>query len=204
MKDAANIHTIWSSDIDLNEWKDAIEEEVKPRYPEADGLDIDTFIDKFYSECYDYVADLNNDYLDDEKANLDIETEGDIICISDIGRWNGRSDGYGYEGNNINEIFHSHVRGQSDITFFVELYNGVLDLKADEVHHDGTNHYLYRELKPDLTDEQREEFEGLIYDGKCEYPDIEKYTRPLGQEVQKIYGFELKEEKAIKQQSAER
>ena len=204
MKDATNIHTIWSSDYDIYDWKDAIEEEVRPRFPEADGLDIDAFIDKYYESCNNFVYELNKEYLNDEKFNLDIETEGDIICISDIGRWNGRSDGYGYEGNNINEIFHFHVNGQSDITFYVELKNGVLDLKADETHHDNTNHYLYRELKPDLTDEQRKKFEDLIYDGKCKYPDIEKYTRPLGQEVQKVYGFELKEEKAIKQQSAER
>ena len=230
-----NKHTIWSSEINIDDWKDYIEDELRDRladdirdyryfdnagykkYADEHGdnglnafadyvstLSADDIINSYPQYCMENISDLNNDYLQDERENLNIETQGDIICIADIGRWNGRADGYSYEGDNIKNIFHTHINGMSEIEFYVELEGDTLELKADEHHHDGTNHYLYRELKPNISDSDKEEFESLIYNGECEYSDIEKYTRPLGQEVQKVYGFELKEEKTIKQQSAER
>lgn len=191
-----NKHIIWSSDINLDDWKNYITENVRPNFPEADDQDIDTFIDKHFSECYQSVSDTNNDYLDDVIANLGgIDVEGDIIVIGDLGTWHGRVEGFKYEGNNINSIFHSNVNGQSDITFYVEKEGRTLDLKAREAHHDGVNHYLYREIKPNISDAQREKFENLLYEGKADYATIAKYTRPLGQEVQKVYGFKLTNEK---------
>ena len=38
--------------------------------------------------------DLNHDYLEDERVNLNIQLPQPIICIADLGRWNGRFSGY--------------------------------------------------------------------------------------------------------------
>lgn len=125
--------------------------------------------------------------------NLDIETNGRIMVLTDLGLWNGRRTGYGYaRENNINSCLISHLRSACDSEFWVEYNdNGELEFKSKDVHHDGTNYYTYRELKPDLTDDDIEEFEGLVYEGKATADDIQRYTLPLGDRIQKVYGFEL-------------
>lgn len=205
-----NQFLIWTSDIDINEYKEYITDEIMPNKAENDpairDMDFDTFVEKYAYDVKMLLDDKNTEELYDEISNLDIPLESDIICIADLGTWRGRIDGYKYEGNNINNIFHSNVKtADSDITFFVEKDGRTLDLKAVEHHHDGVNHYLYRQIKPTLSDSQREKFEMMIYNGECKYPDIVKYTKPLGQEVQKVYGFTLKSEKPKnKQQDIER
>ena len=206
IKEKDNKHTIWSSEINIDDWKDYIEEELRDRLVD-DILDyryfdyagykkyVDEYGDNGLRAFADYVSTLSADDIINSYPHycteniFNIETQGDIICIADIGRWYGRA-GYSYEGDNIKNIFHTHIiHGMSEIEFYVELEGNTLELKADEHHRDGTNHYVYRELKPNISDSEKEEFESLIYNDECEYSDIEKYTRPLGQEVQKAYGL---------------
>ena len=196
-KDNENIHVIWNSDIDIDDWKDYVSEELMNESDHEEYPKVEDYIENNFVNILERINDLNNDYLDDERANLDIETSGEIICIADLGLWNGRASGYNVEGNNINEIFHSHIRGMSDLCFYVELNDGVLELKCEESHHDGTNYYTYREVKPELSDEI-DVLKDLIYEGKATQKDIDYYTRPLGDKVQEVYGFELKSKEADK------
>ena len=41
--------------------------------------------------------EINSDYLDDERSNLDIQQSRPILVVGDLGLWNGRR--MGYKGN---------------------------------------------------------------------------------------------------------
>lgn len=65
-------NVIWSnSNLDYEDWKEFFDEE----YP---GLDVDERIDMMY--------ELNDEYLDDERMNLDIPVDEKIVVIADLGR----------------------------------------------------------------------------------------------------------------------
>ena len=119
-------YTLWNDDIKIEDWKECIEEEImNERYPDYEG-DVDTFIDEYSDECYEYICELNCIYLDDERANLSIRTAGEIICIADLGLWNGRRMGYKLIGHNIADCLYSSVR-------VIVVVNGMLSLKAERV-----------------------------------------------------------------------
>lgn len=164
-------HTIWTSEIDLANWLDAIIED----YPELKGDDY---------KCYDIACQYNDDYLDDERANLTVSLDTEIIILGDLGLWNGRRQGYKYlQSKVLSDCLYSDDDG---IEWYVE--DG--ELKVIGHHHDGTNYYLYRRLKPGLSWTQRDNMEDKFYSGNYTQKDIDKYTLPLGNEVAKIYGWE--------------
>ena len=61
--------------------------------------------------------------------------------------------------------------------WYVDKYG---DLRADASHHDGTNHYLYRVFKENVTETQMENLKDKIYYGKATRADITRVTRRLG------------------------
>lgn len=130
-------HIIWSYlNLDLDDWRESLEE-LYPDYPE--------------DELYDIMVKSNAENLYDERVNLDIQLSQPIIVIGDLGRWNGRVSGYKMiDSGNIKDCLYS----DTDYTeWYVDKYG---DLRADAVHHDGTNHYLYRVFKDGVTDTQIE------------------------------------------------
>lgn len=76
----------------------------------------------------------NAENLYDERVNLNIQLSQPIIVIGDLGRWNGRVSGYKMiDSGNIKDCLYS----DTDYTeWYVDKYG---DLRADAVHHDGTN-----------------------------------------------------------------
>lgn len=167
-------HTIWTHDINLDDWQDYIKE------LKADGvIDED---DDGYEEC----ADLNSYYLDDERINLNIPIDDGIIVLADLGLWDGRRCGYyEHELYNISDCLYSLTNGIVYPTWYVDRY----DFKCDEVHHDGTNHYTYRKWKSGLSDTQRENFLNKIYEGTVTSRDISRYTESLRPYIAKVYGW---------------
>lgn len=70
-----------------------------------------------------------------------------------MGLWYGRRMGYKeIESGNIRDCLYS---GQDDVysTWYVDKLG---DLRCDAVHHDGTNHYLYRTYKDGVSESQIE------------------------------------------------
>ena len=63
------------------------------------------------------------------------------------------------------------------------------DLRCDSVHHDGTNHYLYRAYREDATKDEIDQLKEKLYHGLADRSDIEKVTRRLGDEIGKVYGW---------------
>ena len=87
------------------------------------------------------------------------------------------------------------------------LINGFLeasygDLRADAVHHDGTNHYLYRVFKDGVTDTQIENLQDKIYNGKATRADITRVTKRLGDDIAGVYGFPIMKAETIKPKGA--
>ena len=73
MKDGR--HIIWSNDIDYDDWREELEEQY-PDLTEAERMEL--------------MYELNSDYLDDERSNLDIQLSRPILVVGDLGLWNGR------------------------------------------------------------------------------------------------------------------
>ena len=112
-------------------------------------------------KLYEKMHELNAEYLDDERRNLDIQFSQPILVIGDLGFWNGRAQGYKMvNSGNIRDCLYS----DTDMTEWYVDKNG--DLRADAIHHDGTNHYLYRVFKRGVTDAQIENLQDKIYAGE--------------------------------------
>ena len=165
-------HLIWSNyDLNYEDWRSDLEAE----YPELTE-----------DERYRVMLETNSDYLDDERANLNIQLSQPILLIADLGLWNGRHSGY-------SEIKSGNIRDclcpRYDYTTFYVDKDG--DLRCDDIHHDGTNHYLYRVYRDNATEEMRDELKNKIYFGVAEQRDIDRVTRRLGDEIGKVYGWEF-------------
>ena len=165
-------HVIWSDiNLDFEDWKD----DLKEQYPDASE---DELIFKMY--------ETNNDYLDDERANLNIQLSRPILVIADLGLWNGRRCGYKeIESGNIQDCLYSEMDRNE---WYVDK-NG--DLKCTAIHHDGTNYYLYRVYKDNVSDEQIENLKEKLYYGTATRRDITRITQRLGDEIAKVYGFDI-------------
>lgn len=159
-----NIHrrVIWTND-DYDEWKKAMLE---------DGEKEETL-------TYERYGDDCEIYLEDERANLDVEVNGYIVAFANTGTWRGRIHGGGIIGTNVKDILSSSC---DYCTWYCDLHN----VRFEGSHHDGTNYYLYRVA------ETKEEAEKLAH--KIAYEDMDeeqfrKRTKSLRPYVAKVYGW---------------
>lgn len=96
-------HIIWSSDVDYEDWRADLEEQ----YPDLSE-----------QERMELMVEQNNDYLDDERCNLNIQLSRPILLIADIGRWDGRYPGYAeIKSGNIRDCLYSEM---DDSTWYVD------------------------------------------------------------------------------------
>ncbi|MEG0892717.1 MAG: hypothetical protein RR998_05065 [Oscillospiraceae bacterium] len=165
-------HIIWSNyNLDYKDWKDDLEAE----YP-----------DMTEDERIELMHEINDDYLDGDRANLNVQLSRPILRVADIGRWDRRYSGYGeINSGNIRDCLYS------DMDYSTWYVDKLGDLCCDAIHHDGTNHYLYRTYKDGVTEEQIDRLKEKIYNGTATRPDITKITRRLGDEIAKVYGFSI-------------
>lgn len=169
-------HIIWSNvNLDYDDWRLEMEE----YYP---NLSEEERIEKMY--------ETNNAYLDDDRCNLNIKLNEPILIIADIGRWNGRFSGYReIKSCNIADCLYTDI---DYATWYVDK-NG--DFRCDAIHHDGTNHYLYRTYKDGVPESQKDHLKEKIYEGTATRADITRITRRLGDEIAKVYGFDIPQQK---------
>ena len=176
-------HLIWTNhDLDYEDWREDLEAE----YPELSE-----------DERYYKMLEINGDYLDDERVNLNIQLSQPILVIADLGLWTGRHSGYKeIESGNIRDCLYS----QYDYTTWYVDKDG--DLRCDDIHHDGTNHYLYRVYKDSASEEDREDLKDKIYMGTATQEDIARVTERLGDEIGKVYGWDFPQRGAAIRQEA--
>ena len=188
-REQSDRHIIWSNmNLEADDWRDSYKE-----YLEINGLDDDPNDE---NKLYEYMVEANDDYLSDERRNLDIQFSQPIIVIGDLGRWNGRVTGYKMiDSGNITDCLYS----DTDYTeWYVDKYG---DLRANAVHHDGTNHYLYRVFKDGVTDTQIENLQDKIYNGKATRADITRVTKRLGDDIAGVYGFPIPKQRQTNEQA---
>ncbi len=169
-------HLIWSND-DLDyerDWKADLEED----YPELTD-----------DEREQLMYELNNDYLDDERANLNVSLGRPIIVIGDLGLWYGRRIGYkDIPSGNIRDCLYAG-RDDDYVTWYVDELG---DLRCRACHHDGTNYYTYRVFKYGTTYDQMENLKYKLYQGTATRKDITRYTERLGDAIANVYGFKIR------------
>lgn len=124
-------------------------------------------------------ADVVNGWRDDEKTNLDKDTDGVIIAFADLGFWNSRRQGYKIIGDNVSDIFRVH---EDENTYFADGYN----VRANLAHHDGTHYILYRVAK-DM--ETAERICNKIYTGQMDEKGFRRATKSLYPYVADVYGW---------------
>lgn len=140
---------------------------------------------------------LFKNYEDDYSFNEDgyysfmfeiygIKTENKIICIADLGLWNGRRQGYKLLNNNLSSVLNVINSDYRDIEYWIDGYG---NLRAKLGHHDGTNYVLFRELKGSDESIAMKNFMGKIYNGQCEKDDIIRCTTSLKKYLSKIYNL---------------
>ena len=169
MKDT---YTVWSNyNLDLDDWRDDLLEQCP---------------DSSEDELLRMMYDTNNDYLDDERINLNIQLDQTIIIIADLGLWYGRRTGYKeIDSGNIRDCLYSDC---DYVTWYVDK-NG--DFRCNACHHDGTNHYLYRVYKSNATDDQIEDLKEKLYNNTATEEDIESVTDRIGDKIAEVYGWEI-------------
>ena len=134
---------------------------------------------------YSALNDDNSFWFDSVLQDLSHCSDGGVIAIANIGRWNGRFSGY-KEYSSLEDIAYTNCDYEC---IYVDGYG---NLRKDESHHDGNNHILYRYWKDGITDTQRDNFLDKIYNGECTPQDITKYTRAIGKSIADYYGWNRK------------
>ena len=137
------------------------------------------------ASAWELAHEWNDDYLDDERANLDIDV-GTIIVFADLGLWNGHRAAYKIlKSGNLRDCL--NVCCGDYVEWYVDDRG---DMIVRDTHHDGTNTYTFRALR-DLSDTQ----EWNMYDKLSEgftRRDVKRYTRRLGDYAAKVYGWKLR------------
>ena len=167
-------HLIWSNfDLDYEDWRTDLEEQ----YPELTE-----------DERMMLMHEINGGYLDDERANLNIQLDQPILIIADLGLWTGRHMSYKeIASGNIRDCLYSG----RDIDYTTWYVDKLGDLRCDAIHHDGTNHLLYRTYKPGVRESQIDLLKEKLYYGTATRADVTRITRRLGDEIGKVYGWDF-------------
>ena len=145
----------------------------KEEYPDIYNKGEETMLE-------DYTEMVNNEYQD-FYYEIDRQLEGDILCIANLGLWNGRYSGYKILGDNLNNIT-SSVIGD-----YVEFYYDGYNVRASDTHHDGTNHYIYRVIREDRNIDNLLD---KIYRGeKISNATLNYYTKSLRNDLKEVLGI---------------
>lgn len=167
-------HLIWTNDLNYEDWREDLEAE----YPNATER-----------ERMDLMYEINNDYLDDERCNLNIQLNHKILIIANLGLWNGRRLAYKeIKSGNIRDCLYGYSSDYYN-TWYLD-YRG--DLRCDCVHHDGTNYLMYRVWKPNVKQSQMDRLKNKLYAGKATRDEVSRLTMRLGDVVADVYGWNIK------------
>ena len=164
-----NHRVIWTND-DYSEWEACMLID----YPdeasrEEEGIEIN--YERYYADC--------DQYLYDERANLDVEVDGWIVAFGVLGLWDGNHNAACTFGNKVKNILKSEC---DYLDWYCDRYN----VRCRASHHDGTNYYLYRVAKD--REQAKRLVDAIAYEGMTE-EQFRKATRSLRPYVAKVYGW---------------
>lgn len=180
-------HIIWSDEnLDPEDWKESFKE-----YIEMNNLDIDPNDEE---ELYKYMVETNDEYLSDERINLNINVPDTdtVLVIADLEFWDGRCSAYReIHADKISDCLYTDP--DTDYTTWYLDNRG--DFCCDQIHHDGTNHLCFRAYKPNMTEAQKENLKAKLYMDTATRADITRVTQRLGDEIAKVYGWDIPKSK---------
>jgi len=128
--------------------------------------------------------ELNAEMLNDIRDDLDIWLDRPILLIAQYSLWDRMKTGVCEIGSNsIKDCLYSN---DDKVTWFLDSQG---DLRCDGEHEVGTNHYLYRTWKDDVTPRQKQMMMQRAFEGKPFERDVANLTRPIGKEICKQYGW---------------
>ena len=164
---------IWSNMYtNPDDWKEGYKE-----IAEENGWEEDTDDE---NNLWNYIYEELDHYIDDERMNLDVTTDGRILVVADLGLWYGRRQGYRILDGNVKNILSADVD-------YVEWYSDGYNIKATAAHHDGTNYYEYRVIREDRNIQNLLD---AIYNGEeITRKKLNYYTRSLEPYVRRVYGW---------------
>lgn len=176
--------------LDIGHYTDEELEEYREVYHDFYGAEADKF--GYESELtdeklYNFIYELERENFEYVEDMLHYHLIDDIIVFADLGLWRGRVKGYKEMSNQLNEIL---------TVFNGDMYSLGLDnynLVAKDCHHDGTNYYIFRQWKPEVSEETREKFLDEVYENKLTEKEFKRkltrYTKSLKDIVTKLSGF---------------
>lgn len=155
-----------------------------------DMADFEEFFDANYPEItddaekFDLVAEFNFDELDNIRDELNIKLDGRILVIGQLGLWDGKVSGYKIiDSGNISDIFYSMLNTASYMEFWSDGYN----IRAKESHHDGTNYYLFREIREDTNIDNL--LDDIYNRKEISRSKLNHYTRSIAKHINNYYGW---------------
>lgn len=135
------------------------------------------------AEAQSYFMEDNEEAFFDVSDVLDIFVPEKIVVIADIKDWRGKRKGHLVVSRNLKDILMRHVHGDSEIC----VYADGQEIRAEEVYHDGVNHYLFRMFK---SHQKEEKFLDEISSGhKISSKKLDQYTESLHQRVTELLGW---------------
>ena len=119
-----------------------------------------------------------------------------ILVIGDLGLWHGRRLAYKeIESGRLQDCL-LYNNDTLDIKWYVD---GQGDLRCVDKHHDGVNYYQYRVWKSKATEDDREWLTDKIYRGNFTQKDVDKFTKRLGDDIGKVYGWTFPKQKEARE-----
>ena len=169
---------LYTNMVDIEKYVDENAEYFEELYPESTQDErIEVALDLInYSYWYDFEDELQG-------ATIEGNT---ILAVADLGRWNGRFQGYRVIHSSDILSCLSDAGSYDYVTFYTDKAG---DFRMDGVHHDGKDYITYREVKETTTEGQLDKLVQKIYDGEATRADITRYTRGIGKKVLKALGY---------------
>lgn len=162
---------VWTDQYDT-----AWGEEYKAEHPDATDEEI--------MNAWDEEAEIS---FHDEKDNLNIPVDGEILVIKTLNLWNGQKVCCSViRRNTIGDLLERFMDGN---TFYVDAETG--DFICEAYHHDGTNCYCFREISADAPNDHIDDLIYKIEDGEKYDRDLHAFTNPFGGRIAKVYGWEV-------------
>ena len=168
--------TIWKSCGMYNQKElEQLEQDAREHLKENDFEDWET------ADVTDTIYEELDMWFEDEQSNLYRKLDGRILCIADLGLWNGRRSGYKILGNNLNEVLTSSI-GCDEKEIYCDAYN----VCAIGYHHDGRNHVEFREIRENRNIENL--LDKLYNNEEVTRKEINYYTKSLRPYIKQVYG----------------
>lgn len=168
---------IWSNEYDTIEAlsKDILE-------------DPDGFYGVDENNVWAVACEQNDEFLEDEMANLNIDVGNDIVIFAILGLWYGER----YASNDLRSGKIDDCFGNTSCDYVKWYVDELGDMRCTGTHHDGTNRYLYRAWKDGVSESTKTMLRIKWSEKRATRKDITRYTQRIGDRVADVYGWKVR------------